>query len=423
MARPNDFHERQKTARPAACAQPGTTVNRYAFPSYEYVNIITLLFIVSNSCTAPSCAILPSRSVPDSIGDYMSQALDPKDTCVLVTGGAGFIGSHTVVQLLEGGYQVVVVDDLSNSSAVAIDRVKTIVGDEAAKNLAFYEANVLDRDAMNKIFDTHQIDRVIHFAGFKAVGESVSKPVEYYHNNIENTLVLIDVMRNHGCKSIIFSSSSTVYGDPDNPPVTEEDPKKPATNPYGWTKWMIEQILMDVHTADPEWDVVLLRYFNPIGAHPSGLIGEDPKGIPNNLVPYVAQVAVGKLEAVQVFGTDYPTPDGTGVRAYIHVCDLASGHVAALNWMNGKTGVEIFNLGTGTGTSVLEVVAAFSKACGKELPYVIRERRAGDIAANWCDASKAERMMGWKAQYDIADMCRDSWNWQSHNPNGFADAE
>ena len=353
----------------------------------------------------------------------MSQALDPKDTCVLVTGGAGFIGSHAVVQLLEGGYQVVVVDDLSNSSAVAIDRVKTIVGDEAAKNLTFYEANVLDRDAMNKIFDTHQIDRVIHFAGFKAVGESVSKPVEYYHNNIENTLVLIDVMRNHGCKSIIFSSSSTVYGDPDNPPVTEEDPKKPATNPYGWTKWMIEQILMDVHTADPEWDVVLLRYFNPIGAHPSGLIGEDPKGIPNNLVPYVAQVAVGKLEAVQVFGNDYPTPDGTGVRDYIHVCDLASGHVAALNWMNGKTGVEIFNLGTGTGTSVLEVVAAFSKACGKELPYVIRERRAGDIAANWCDASKAKRMMGWKAQYDIADMCRDSWNWQSHNPNGFADAE
>lgn len=389
---------------------------------YEYVNIF-LRFSCPHVLGTPACAILPSRSVPDSIGDYMSKALDPKDTCVLVTGGAGFIGSHTVVQLLEGGYQVVIVDDLSNSSAVAVDRVKTIVGEEAAKNLTFYEANVLDRDAMNKIFDTHQIDRVIHFAGFKAVGESVSKPVEYYHNNIENTLVLIDVMRNHGCKSIIFSSSSTVYGDPDNPPVTEEDPKKPATNPYGWTKWMIEQILMDVHTADPEWDVVLLRYFNPIGAHPSGLIGEDPKGIPNNLVPYVAQVAVGKLEAVQVFGNDYPTPDGTGVRDYIHVCDLASGHVAALNWMNGKTGVEIFNLGTGTGTSVLEVVAAFSKACGKELPYVIRERRAGDIAANWCDASKAERMMGWKAQYDIADMCRDSWNWQSHNPNGFADAE
>ena len=353
----------------------------------------------------------------------MSDALAPQDTCVLVTGGAGFIGSHTVVQLLEGGYQVVIVDDLSNSSSVAVDRVKQIVGDEAAKNLTFYQANVLDRDAMNKIFDENKIDRVIHFAGFKAVGESVHKPIEYYHNNIENTLVLVDVMRQHGCKSIIFSSSSTVYGDPDSLPLTEESPKKPATNPYGWTKWMIEQILTDLHTADPEWNVVLLRYFNPIGAHPSGLIGEDPKGIPNNLVPYVAQVAVGKLEAVQVYGNDYPTPDGTGVRDYIHVCDLASGHVSALSWMNGKTGVEVFNLGTGTGTSVLEVIAAFSKACGKELPYVIRERRGGDIAANWCDATKAKTMMGWEAKYDIADMCRDSWNWQSKNPNGFADAE
>jgi UDP-glucose 4-epimerase len=353
----------------------------------------------------------------------MSKKLTPQDTCVLVTGGAGFIGSHTVVELLTQGYNVVVVDDLSNSSKVAIDRVKTIVGDEAAKNLTFYEANVLDREAMNQIFDAHRIDRVIHFAGFKAVGESVTKPIEYYHNNIENTLVLVDVMRNHGCKSIIFSSSSTVYGDPDKLPLTEEAPKKPATNPYGWTKWMIEQILTDLHTADPEWNVVLLRYFNPIGAHQSGLIGEDPKGIPNNLVPYVAQVAVGKLKAVQVYGNDYDTPDGTGVRDYIHVCDLATGHVAALNWMNGREGVEVFNLGTGKGTSVLEVIAAFSKACGKELPYVIRERRAGDIAANWGDPSKAERMMDWKAQYDIDDMCRDSWNWQSHNPNGFADAE
>ena len=353
----------------------------------------------------------------------MSKKLTPQDTCVLVTGGAGFIGSHTVVELLTQGYNVVVVDDLSNSSKVAIDRVKTIVGDEAAKNLTFYEANVLDREAMNQIFDAHRIDRVIHFAGFKAVGESVTKPIEYYHNNIENTLVLVDVMRNHGCKSIIFSSSSTVYGDPDKLPLTEEAPKKPATNPYGWTKWMIEQILTDLHTADPEWNVVLLRYFNPIGAHQSGLIGEDPKGIPNNLVPYVAQVAVGKLKAVQVYGNDYNTPDGTGVRDYIHVCDLATGHVAALNWMNGREGVEVFNLGTGKGTSVLEVIAAFSKACGKELPYVIRERRAGDIAANWGDASKAERMMDWKAQYDIDDMCRDSWNWQSHNPNGFVDAE
>lgn len=372
----------------------------------------------------------------------MSKALDPKDTCVLVTGGAGFIGSHTVVQLLEGGYQVVIVDDLSNSSAVAVDRVKTIVGDEAAKNLTFYEANVLDRDAMNKIFDTHQIDRVIHFAGFKAVGESVSKPVEYYHNNIENTLVLIDVMRSHGCKSIIFSSSSTVYGDPDNPPVTEEDPKKPATNPYGWTKWMIEQILMDVHTADPEWDVVLLRYFNPIGAHPSGLIGEDPKGIPNNLVPYVAQVAVGKLAAVGVFGDDYPTPDGTGVRDYIHVVDLARGHVAALDWMGGKVGtgepsglgsiqgeaqadgsrrgVGIFNLGTGKGSSVLDVIHAFERACGKTIPYEIKPRRAGDIATNYAACDKAKRELGWVAQYDLDRMCADSWRWQSMNPDGYA---
>ena len=349
----------------------------------------------------------------------MSEAIKPQDTCVLVTGGAGFIGSHTVIELLQSGYEVVVVDDLSNASAIALDRVRQIVGDEAAQRLTFYEDNVLDRDAMNRIFDQHDIDRVIHFAGFKAVGESVTKPIEYYHNNIENTLVLVDVMRNHGCKSIIFSSSSTVYGDPDSLPLTEESPKKPATNPYGWTKWMIEQILTDLHTADPEWNVVLLRYFNPIGAHPSGLIGEDPKGIPNNLVPYVAQVAVGKLAAVQVYGNDYPTPDGTGVRDYIHVVDLARGHVAALNWMNGREGVEVFNLGTGKGSSVLEVVAAFSKACGKELPYVIRERRGGDIAANWCDASKAERMLGWKAQYDINDMCLDSWNWQSHNPNGF----
>ena len=353
----------------------------------------------------------------------MSQMLEPQDTCVLVTGGAGFIGSHTVVELLNCNYQVVIVDDLSNASEVAVSRVRQIVGDEKAQNLTFYKANVLDRDAMEKIFTDHNIDRVIHFAGFKAVGESVTKPIEYYHNNIENTLVLVDVMRNHGCKSIVFSSSSTVYGDPDSLPLTEQSPKKSATNPYGWTKWMIEQILTDLHTADPEWNVVLLRYFNPIGAHPSGLIGEDPKGIPNNLVPYVAQVAVGKREAVQVYGNDYPTPDGTGVRDYIHVCDLASGHVSALRWMNGREGVEVFNLGTGTGSSVLDVIRAFSKACGKELPYVIRERRGGDIATNWCDATKAEREMGWKAQYNLADMCRDSWNWQSHNPNGFADAE
>ena len=349
----------------------------------------------------------------------MAEARDPKDTCVLVTGGAGFIGSHTVIELLQAGYEVVVVDDLSNASVIALDRVRQIVGEKAAERLTFYEDNILDRTAVGRIFDAHAIDRVIHFAGFKAVGESVHKPIEYYHNNIEGTLALVDVMRAHGCKSIIFSSSSTVYGDPDKLPLTEESPKKACTNPYGWTKWMIEQILTDLHTADPAWDVVLLRYFNPIGAHPSGLIGEDPKGIPNNLVPYVAQVAVGKLEAVQVYGDDYPTPDGTGVRDYIHVVDLARGHVSALAWMNGRTGVEVFNLGTGTGSSVLDVIKAFSKACGRELPYVIKPRRGGDIAANWCDASKAEREMGWKAQYDLDDMCRDSWNWQSHNPNGF----
>ncbi|WP_346697074.1 UDP-glucose 4-epimerase GalE [Thermophilibacter mediterraneus] len=349
----------------------------------------------------------------------MSEKITPQDTCVLVTGGAGFIGSHTVVELLTRGYRVVVVDDLSNASAKVMDRIATIVGDEAASNLTFHEADVNDRSALSKIFDAHRIDRVIHFAGFKAVGESVSKPIEYYANNIGNTLTLVDVMREHGCTSIIFSSSATVYGDPDSLPLTEESPKKPATNPYGWTKWMIEQILTDLHTADPAWNVVLLRYFNPIGAHPSGLMGEDPKGIPNNLVPYVAQTAIGKRDAVHVFGNDYDTPDGTGVRDYIHVCDLASGHAAALAWMNGRTGVEVFNLGTGRGTSVLEIINAFSKACGHEVPYVIEARRPGDVTANYADCTKARELMGWEARYTIDDMCRDSWNWQSHNPNGY----
>ncbi len=351
----------------------------------------------------------------------MSESLAPQDTCVLVTGGAGFIGSHTVVELLQNGYHVVIVDDLSNASAKVCDRIKTIVGAQAASNLDFYEADVNDRPALEAIFDSHRIDRVIHFAGFKAVGESVSKPIEYYSNNIGNTLTLVDVMRNHGCKSIIFSSSATVYGDPDSLPLTEESPKKPATNPYGWTKWMIEQILCDLVTADPEWNVVLLRYFNPIGAHPSGLMGEDPKGIPNNLVPYVAQTAIGKREVVHVYGNDYDTPDGTGVRDYIHVCDLATGHVAALAWMNGRTGTEIFNLGTGRGSSVLDIIKAFSRACGKEIPYVIDPRRPGDVTANYADCTKARELMGWEAVYDIDDMCRDSWNWQSHNPNGYED--
>ena len=259
---------------------------------------------------------------------------------ILVSGGAGFIGSHTVVELLQQGFEAIVVDDLSNSSAKVLDRIQAIVGEDAARLLTFYQADIADRAALDAIFSKHAIDAVIHFAGFKAVGESVQKPIEYYTNNIGSTLTLVDVMRSHGCTSIIFSSSATVYGDPDSLPLTEASPKKPATNPYGWTKWMIEQILTDLQTADPTWDVVLLRYFNPIGAHPSGLIGEDPKGIPNNLVPYVAQVAVGKRDAIHVFGDDYDTPDGTGVRDYIHVCDLARGHVAALTWMQGRTGVE-----------------------------------------------------------------------------------
>ena len=339
---------------------------------------------------------------------------------ILVSGGAGYIGSHTCIELLNAGFDIVVADNYYNASPVVLDRVKQITG----KDFRFYQADMTKHEDVEKIFtECPDIDAVIQFAAYKAVGESVSKPIEYYYNNLNCTLVILDVMRRHNCRNFVFSSSATVYGDPASVPITEDFPVGATTNPYGTTKAFTERILQDVCKADPSLNVALLRYFNPIGAHKSGLIGEDPNGIPNNLMPYIAKVAVGKLEKVHVFGNDYPTPDGTGVRDYIHVCDLASGHVAALNWMNGKTGVEIFNLGTGTGTSVLEVVAAFSKACGKELPYVIRERRAGDIAANWCDASKAERMMGWKAQYDIADMCRDSWNWQSHNPNGFADAE
>ena len=344
-----------------------------------------------------------------------------KNSCVLVTGGAGFIGSHTCVELLQSGYTVAIVDDLSNSSQKACDRIGQIVGDEAAKRLTFYKADVADRAELSRIFDECQPASVIHFAGFKAVGESVQKPIEYYTNNIGSTLTLVDVMREHDCKNIIFSSSATVYGDPDALPLTEASPKKACTNPYGWTKWMIEQILSDLTVADPAWNVVLLRYFNPIGAHPSGLIGEDPKGIPNNLVPYVAQVAVGKREAVHVYGNDYDTPDGTGVRDYIHVVDLGRGHVAALDWMDGRTGVEIFNLGTGKGSSVLDVIHAFSEACGKEIPYQIDPRRPGDVTANYADCSKARDLMGWEAQFDLDDMCRDSWKWQSTNPDGYGD--
>ena len=336
---------------------------------------------------------------------------------ILVTGGAGYIGSHTCVELLNAGYDVIVVDNLYNSSEKALDRVQQITG----KTLKFYENDILDRDAMNKIFDENEIYAVIHFAGLKAVGESVAKPIEYYHNNMTGTLVLCDVMRNHGCKNIIFSSSATVYGDPAMIPITEECPKGQPTNPYGWTKSMLEQVLTDIHTSDPEWNVVLLRYFNPIGAHKSGMIGEDPKGIPNNLLPYVAQVAIGKLECLGVFGDDYDTPDGTGVRDYIHVVDLAVGHVKAIEKLADKEGVSIYNLGTGNGYSVLQVVHAFEKACGHSINYAIKPRRPGDIAMCYCAPEKAKKELGWEAQYGIEDMCADSWRWQSSNPNGYAD--
>ena len=351
----------------------------------------------------------------------MSEKKDPKDTTVLVTGGAGFIGSHTVVALLEDGYKVVIVDDLSNASEKVVGRIGQIVGDEAASRLAFRKADVNDRAALDAIFDEFAIDRVIHFAGFKAVGESVQKPVEYYSNNLGNTLTLVDVMRNHGCKSIVFSSSATVYGDPAFVPITEECPKGITTNPYGETKSMQERILTDIWRADSEWRVMLLRYFNPIGAHESGLIGEDPKGIPNNLLPYVAQVASGKLEKVHVFGNDYDTPDGTGVRDYIHVVDLAKGHVKAIEGMEKLEGVNVFNLGTGIGYSVLDIVRAFSAACGKDLPYVIDPRRPGDIATCYSDPSKARDVLGWVAEKNLEDMCRDAWRWQSQNPDGYVE--
>lgn len=334
---------------------------------------------------------------------------------ILVTGGAGYIGSHTCVALLEAGYAVTVVDNLCNASRKAIDRVRQITG----KDLTFYETDIRDYAGLQKIFSQEQIDCVIHFAGLKAVGESVQKPLEYYQNNISGTLVLCDVMRQHNVKNMIFSSSATVYGDPAFVPITEACPKGTPTNPYGWTKSMLEQILTDLHTADAAWNVILLRYFNPIGAHKSGLIGEDPKGIPNNLLPYVAQVAIGKLEQVGVFGDDYDTPDGTGVRDYIHVVDLAAGHVRAIDKIKENPGVKIYNLGTGKGYSVLDVIHAFSKACGKEIPYVIKPRRAGDIATCYADASLARQELHWEARYDMEQMCADSWNWQTKNPEGY----
>ncbi|MCD7807615.1 MAG: UDP-glucose 4-epimerase GalE [Lachnospiraceae bacterium] len=336
---------------------------------------------------------------------------------ILVTGGAGFIGSHTVVELQNAGYDVVVVDNLCNSSEKSLKRVEAITG----KPVPFYQADILDRDALEEIFTKEEITCCIHFAGLKAVGESVAKPWEYYHNNISGTLTLVDVMRKHNCKNIIFSSSATVYGDPAVIPITEECPKGSCTNPYGWTKSMLEQILTDMQKADPEWNVILLRYFNPIGAHKSGMIGENPNGIPNNLMPYITQVAVGKRAELGVFGNDYDTPDGTGVRDYIHVVDLALGHVKALKKIEEKAGLKIYNLGTGVGYSVLDVVKNFEKATGVKIPYSITPRRAGDIAVCYADAAKAKEELGWEAQYGILEMCEDSWRWQSLNPNGYED--
>ena len=334
---------------------------------------------------------------------------------ILVAGGAGYIGSHTCVELLQAGYDVVVVDNLSNSSQESLNRVEKITG----KSVKFYEADVADKEAMDKIFNENDVFGVINFAGLKAVGESVEKPLEYYQNNITGTLNMCEVMRKHGVKNIIFSSSATVYGDPKTVPITEECPKGVCTNPYGWTKSMLEQILTDIQKADNEWNVILLRYFNPIGAHKSGLMGEDPNGIPNNLMPYVMKVAIGQLPQVNVFGNDYDTPDGTGVRDYIHVVDLADGHVKAIKKLEENPGLKIYNLGTGKGYSVLDVIKNVSKAVGKEIPYVIAPRRAGDIAQCYADASLAKKELGWEAKNGIKEMCEDSWNWQKNNPNGY----
>ncbi len=334
---------------------------------------------------------------------------------ILVTGGAGYIGSHTIVELQQTGYDIVVVDNLSNSSQRSLERVKLITG----KPVTFFETDIRNNVVLERILSDYPCDACIHFAGLKAVGESVEKPWEYYENNIGGTLVLLDVLRKHNCKNLIFSSSATVYGTPEQIPITEECPKGQCTNPYGWTKSMLEQVMMDMQQADPEWNIVLLRYFNPIGAHASGTIGENPNGIPNNLMPYVTQVAIGRRAELGVFGDDYDTPDGTGVRDYIHVVDLARGHVKALQAIERRCGLAVYNLGTGHGYSVLDVVRAFEKVNGVPVPYSIKPRRAGDIATCYSNPAKAERELGWKAEYGIEEMCRDSWNWQKNNPNGY----
>ena len=334
---------------------------------------------------------------------------------IMITGGAGYIGSHTALELLNAGFDVVVYDNLSNASKEAIDRVEELTG----KKISFYEGDVLDRAYLKEVFEKEPVDAVIHCAALKSVGESVSKPLEYYENNISGTLALLAVMDEVGVKNIVFSSSATVYGDPEVVPITEDCPKGQCTNPYGWTKSMMEQIMTDLQKAKPEWNVILLRYFNPVGAHISGRIGEDPKGIPNNLMPYISQVAVGKLPCLGVFGNDYDTPDGTGVRDYIHVVDLAIGHVKAIEYIFTDPGLDVINLGTGVGYSVLDMVHAFSKAIGRDLPYEIKPRRAGDIAMCYADPGKAAKVLGWKAERGLEEMCADTWRWQKNNPNGY----
>lgn len=336
---------------------------------------------------------------------------------VLVTGGAGYIGSHTCVELLNAGKDVVIVDNFYNCKKSSLDRIRALVN----KDFKFYECDIRDNEGLDEIFKKEKIDSVIHFAGLKAVGESVHKPLEYFDNNVTGTLILLDVMRNNGCKKIVFSSSATVYGMNNVSPLTEDMEVGGVTNPYGRTKYMIECILKDLYTSDNSWSICLLRYFNPIGAHKSGTMGEDPNGIPNNLMPYITQVAIGKREYLNVWGNDYDTPDGTGVRDYIHVVDLALGHIKAVEKAENNEGLFIYNLGTGKGYSVLDVVKAFEKASGVNIPYKIGPRRDGDIATCYSDPSKAEKELGWKAQRDIEEMCEDSWRWQKQNPNGYPD--
>ncbi len=335
---------------------------------------------------------------------------------ILVTGGTGYIGSHTVVELQNAGHDVVVVDNLSNSNEISLKRVAKITG----KEVEFHRIDIRDFDSLDELIGKNHFDCCIHFAGLKAVGESVSKPLDYYDNNICGTVTLLRALNKHNCKNIIFSSSACVYGNPEIIPISEQCPKGACTNPYGQTKHFIEEIMTDLHKSDPDWNIVLLRYFNPIGAHQSGMIGEDPNGVPNNLMPYITQVAIGKRAELSVFGNDYDTHDGTGVRDYIHVVDLARGHVCALRAITDKCGLEIFNLGTGHGYSVLDVVHAFENANGVKIPYSLKPRRAGDVPVCYADSSKAQRVLRWHAEFNLEDMCRDSWNWQKNNPNGYS---